>query len=89
MKQLDCKTQPPTKEELNASMKRRAAYEMIASFTVLPIILIDKNEVKDFDEINKEMNKDDYTNPGHKNETYKKIMMKRVPMYDEWGLLDV
>ncbi|CAL1685860.1 unnamed protein product [Lasius platythorax] len=86
MKQLDCKTQPPTKEELNASMKRRAAYEMIASFTVLPIILVDKNEVKDIDEI---MNKDDYTNPGHKNETYKKIMMKRVPMYDEWGLLDV
>jgi len=86
MKQLDCKTQPPTKEELKASMKRRAAYGMIASFTVLPLILVDKNEVKDLDEI---MNKDGYTNPGFKNDTYKKIMMKRVPMYDEWGLLDV
>ncbi|KMQ87508.1 hypothetical protein RF55_13191 [Lasius niger] len=86
MKQLDCKTQPPTKEELKASMKRRAAYGMIASFTVLPMILVDKNEVKNLDEI---MSKDGYTNPGYKNETYKKIMMKRVPMYDEWGLLDV
>ncbi|CAL1685861.1 unnamed protein product [Lasius platythorax] len=86
MKQLNCKTQPPTKEELKASMKRRAAYGMIASFTVLPMILVDKNKVKNLDEI---MSKDGYTNPGYKNETYKKIMMKRVPMYDEWGLLDV
>ncbi|KMQ83802.1 hypothetical protein RF55_19070 [Lasius niger] len=86
MKQLDCKTQPPAKEELKASMKRRAVYGMIATFTGLPVVLVDKNEVKDLDEM---LSKDGYTNPGYKNETYKKIMMKRVPMYDEWGLLDV
>ncbi|CAL1685246.1 unnamed protein product [Lasius platythorax] len=86
MRQLDCKTQPPAMEELKASMKRRAACGMIATFTGLPLTLLDNDEVKDLDEI---MNKDGYTNPGYKNEAYKKIMMKRVPMYDEWGLLDV
>ncbi|XP_072762644.1 uncharacterized protein [Anoplolepis gracilipes] len=86
MEQLDCKTQPLTVEELKAALKRRASYGMISSFTVLPLVLVDKEEVKDLDEM---MNKDSYTNPGYKNEAYKKIMMKRVPMYDEWGLLDL
>ncbi|XP_072762853.1 uncharacterized protein [Anoplolepis gracilipes] len=86
MKQLDCKTQPLTAEELKAALKRRASYGIISSFTVLPLLLIDKEEVKDLDEM---MSKNGYTNPGYKNEAYKKIMMKRVPMYDEWGLLDL
>ncbi|XP_072762499.1 uncharacterized protein [Anoplolepis gracilipes] len=86
MKQLDCKTQPLTAEELKAALKRRGSYGMISSFTVLPLMLVDKEEAKDIDEI---MHKDGYTNPGYKNEAYKKVMMKRVPMYDEWGLLDL
>ncbi|XP_029160636.1 uncharacterized protein LOC114932532 [Nylanderia fulva] len=86
MKQLNCKTQPPTMEKLKDSIKRRASYGMIASFTVLPLVLIDKSEVKDLDEI---MDKDGYTNPGYKNEIYKQIMAKRMPKYDEMGLLDI
>jgi len=85
MKQLDCKTQPPTKEELKASMKQRASYGMIASMTILPLIMSDKDEAKDLDEI---MNNDGHT-PGYKNELYKKIMMKRIPIFDELGLLDI
>ncbi|XP_050458788.1 uncharacterized protein LOC126855304 [Cataglyphis hispanica] len=86
MKQLNCKTQPPTLEELKATLRQRAAYGMISSFTVLPLVMADKSEIKDLDEI---LDKDGYTNPAYKNEIYQKIMMKRIPMYDEWGLLDL
>ncbi|XP_011693600.1 PREDICTED: uncharacterized protein LOC105453385 [Wasmannia auropunctata] len=85
MAQLNCKTQPPTMEELKATMKRRASYGMIASFSVLPMVLCCKSEVKDLDEL---MSKDNFSNPGFKSESYKKLMMKRLPLYDEWGLLD-
>ncbi|XP_071582213.1 uncharacterized protein [Temnothorax nylanderi] len=86
MKQLGCKTQPPTMEELKATLKRRASYGMISSFSCLPIVLCCKAEAKDLDEI---MNPDTFSSPGLKSEGYKKLMMKRIPMYDEWGLLDL
>lgn len=86
MKQLDCKTQPPTMEELKATLKRRASYGMIASFSVLPLVLCCKTKVKDLDEI---MANNDFKNPGIMGEPYKKLMMKRLPLYDEWGLLDL
>jgi len=85
MKQLNCETQPPTKEELKATLKRRAAYGMIASFAILPIALCSKSEVKDLDEI---LGNDTFINP-LKSESYKKLMLKRLPLYDEWGLLDL
>ncbi|XP_077275264.1 uncharacterized protein LOC143904443 isoform X2 [Temnothorax americanus] len=86
LKQLGCKTQPPTIEELKAALKRRASYGMIASFSVLPIVLCCKTEAKDFDEI---LSNGSFSNPGLKGENYKKLMMKRLPMYDECGLLDL
>lgn len=85
MNQLNCKTQPPTIEELQVALKRRASFGMIASFTVLPLVLCSKNEVKDLDEI---MSNGTFINPGLKGESYKKLMMKRLPLYDKWGLLD-
>lgn len=85
MKQLGCKTQPPAIEELKAVLKQRASYGMIASFAVLPIVLCSKSDVKDFDEILS----DGFQSPGVKGESYKNVMMKRLPLYDEWGLLDV
>ncbi|XP_011705747.1 PREDICTED: uncharacterized protein LOC105460949 [Wasmannia auropunctata] len=86
MKQLNCKTQPPTMEELKNTMKRKASYEMISSFTVLPMMLCPKTEAKDLDEI---MNTGTWVNPGLKSENFKKIMIKRIQLYDEWGLLDL
>lgn len=73
-------------EELKATLKRRASYGMIASFSVLPIVLCSKTEAKDLDEL---LSNNMSENPGQKNEAYKKLMMKRLPMYDEWGLLDL
>ncbi|XP_011705469.1 PREDICTED: uncharacterized protein LOC105460672, partial [Wasmannia auropunctata] len=86
MKQLNCKTQPPTMKELKDTIKRRASFEMVSSFIILPIMLCPKTETKDLDEI---MNTGTWVNPGLKSENFKKIMMKRIPLYDEWGLLDV
>lgn len=86
MKQLGCKTQPPTMAKLQKSMEDRSAFAMIASFTVLPLVLWDKTQVKDLNEI---MNVGgEYDNPAYKGASYRKIMTKRIPLYDEMGLLD-
>ncbi|XP_011706827.1 PREDICTED: uncharacterized protein LOC105462004 [Wasmannia auropunctata] len=83
MKQLNCKTQPPTMEELKDSIKRRASYGMVASFTVFQFALCSKTEARDLDEIMSS------GNPGLKSESYRKAIIKRLPLYDEWGLLDL
>lgn len=86
IKQLGCKTQPLTMEELKAALKRRASYGMLASFSVLPLMLCCKSEAKDLNEI---MSTGTFVNPGLQSESYKTLMMKRLPLYDEWGLLDL
>ncbi|XP_011705590.1 PREDICTED: uncharacterized protein LOC105460797, partial [Wasmannia auropunctata] len=75
MKQLNCKTQPPTMEELKAILKQRAGYGMITSITILPRLC--KTEVENLDET---MDTDIWINPGLKSENYKKIMIKRIPL---------
>ncbi|KYM76310.1 hypothetical protein ALC53_13337 [Atta colombica] len=86
MKLLNCKTQPPTMKELKATLKRRASFGMITSFVILPFMLCSKAEAKDLDEI---LSTGTYINAGLKSESYKKILIKRLPLYDEWGLLDL
>ncbi|XP_070521435.1 uncharacterized protein [Cardiocondyla obscurior] len=86
MNQLGCKTRPPTMEELKAVLKRRASYGMITSFTVLPLLRLRMTESKDLDEI---LNTGAYNNSNLKSEFFKTLMMKQIPVYDEWGLLDL
>lgn len=86
MKQLNCKTQPLTMEQLNDAMKKKVIYGMISSFVVLPVILASKGEEKDLDEI---MSPDGYDNPGLKNDVFRKVITKRILSYDEMGLLDL
>ena len=86
MKQLNCKTQPPTMKELKASIKRKISYEMVVSFIILPLLVCCKSEAKDFDEI---LCNNTYMNPGLKSESLKEILIKKLPLYDEWGLLDL
>lgn len=87
MKQLGCKTQPPTMEELKAILKKKASYGMIASFTVLPIVLCEKADLRGIDEI---MGKDgSFQNTSIRGKQYRKLMTKRIPMFDEAGLLDL
>ncbi|XP_018311691.1 uncharacterized protein [Mycetomoellerius zeteki] len=84
LKQLNCKTHPPTMEELKATIKRKANYGMIIFFIILPFMLCCKTEAKDLDEL-----LSSGINPGFKSEIYRKLMIKRLPLYDEWGLLDL
>ena len=84
MKQLNCKTQPPTMKDLKDILKRRASYGMIIFFTILPFMLCCRTEANDMDEL-----LSTGINSGFKSESYKKLMIKRLPLYDEWGLLDL
>lgn len=87
MKEIGCTVSPPTMVELERYMKERALYGMIAAFTVLPLVLNDKSEALDLDEM---MSKDgSYQNPAYEGAIYRKQMIKRLPMYDEMGLLDL
>lgn len=58
---------------------------MIAAFTVLPLVLCNKDDVKDLGE----MMDEDGNNLAYQNELYRKVITKNIPMYDEWGLLDL
>ncbi|XP_018404984.1 PREDICTED: uncharacterized protein LOC108781509 [Cyphomyrmex costatus] len=84
MKQLNCKTQPPTMKELKVALKRIASFEMLTSFTILPFILCPKTDATDLNEV---LNTG--ISPGLKSENCKKILMKRLPLYDELGFLDL
>ncbi|KYM94221.1 PREDICTED: uncharacterized protein LOC108781508 [Cyphomyrmex costatus] len=84
MKQLNCKTLPPTMEELKVTIKQKAHYAMIIFFVVLPFMLCCKTKATDLDEL-----LSTGRHPGFKSENYKKLMIKRLPLYDEWGLLDL
>lgn len=75
--------------ELKKMLKERAAYGMISSITVLPIIVTDKSEVKDIDELMPQNGTEGTIDaPGFKSPLYQRIMSKRIPKYDELGLFD-
>ncbi|KZC10407.1 PREDICTED: uncharacterized protein LOC107188541 [Dufourea novaeangliae] len=87
MAQLNCKTAPPTLDEIKQCKKNREFLGLIYAMTALPIMLVDKSEAKDIDEM---IPKDgEAANHTYKNSLYKQVMIKRLPKYDEMGLLDI
>ncbi|XP_015190308.1 PREDICTED: uncharacterized protein LOC107073906 [Polistes dominula] len=87
MKQLNCKTQPPSMEKLQKQIKDYEIVAMISSFAILPLVLIDKKEAKDLNEI---MSTDgSYDDTAYKTDIYRKVISKRIPYYDQLGLLDL
>ncbi|KAL2717335.1 uncharacterized protein V1478_013035 [Vespula squamosa] len=88
MKQFDCKTVPPNMEKLQKALLEREFLAMTSTFTILPLVLLDKNEAKDLDEI---MGKDgnEYNSTAFENEIYRKVISERIPIYDQLGLLDL
>ncbi|KAF7414808.1 hypothetical protein HZH68_003297 [Vespula germanica] len=88
MKQFDCKTVPPNMEELQKALKEREFLAMTSSFTILPLVLLDKNEAKDLEEImGQEGN--EYNSSACENDIYRKVISKRIPIYDQLGLMDI
>lgn len=85
MKKLDCKTSPPTMDELKRYLKERALYELISSLVMLPTMLVDKSEVLDINDMLKETPK---ANPGFKSPRFRKLATKRIIRFEEIGLLD-
>jgi len=73
-------------EQLKDVMKEVAKYGVISSFTVLPLMLVSKNEATDLNEM---MGKDgSFNNSAYKSELYRNVITKRILDYDEKGLLD-
>lgn len=87
MKQLDCKTQPPTLEEIKKYMRDRAVYALIASISVLPIVTVDKSEAIDIDEML--VDNGEYNNPAYKGKEFRKLLSARLPKFAAMGLLDL
>ena len=87
MSRLGCRTAAPSRAELEAAMQKYAIVGMIACFAVLPMMLVDKSEVKDLGEIFGE-EEGQFSNPAYAGKSYRRIMVKRLPKFDEMGLLD-
>ncbi|KAJ4016116.1 Ecdysteroid Kinase 4 [Neodiprion lecontei] len=87
MAKLECSTKPPSFDDMQDILRKNAFYEVIASFTILPLVLIDKSEAKCIDEILYSDEK--FENPAYQGESYRKVMTRRLPLYDSTGLLDL
>lgn len=95
MSRLGCKTQPPTMEALKKSMDERILYGMIASITVLPLMLIDSKDASDLEELMNRKGDNNAegeialgTNAQIKNPLFRKVLHRRMPIYDAKGLLE-
>ncbi|XP_043467579.1 uncharacterized protein LOC122501882 [Leptopilina heterotoma] len=83
-----CKTEPISLEGLKKVLKEREIFGLIASVTVLPIVLVNKDDAKNFDEMldeNGEIKDGGY----YRGEIYRQVVGKRLPKWHKKGLLDL
>lgn len=86
MARAGCRTIAPTLDELKETMKKRHASAMVASFVILPNLVADKTECRSISEmISPDGN---FINPTYKGKLFRKIMCRRLPIYEKMGLLD-
>ncbi|XP_058801085.1 uncharacterized protein LOC131669904 [Phymastichus coffea] len=83
MAQVNCAIKPPSLEEVKAMIRDRALYGMIAAINILPLMLVNKEEVNDLNEI---LSKGE--NLAYKGKLYRKAMVRRLPKFHQMGLLD-
>lgn len=84
---LKCNTEAPSFEDLKKILRTRALCEIVPAFTILPVILTDKDEVKSLDEMITLDGK--YENPAYQGKLYREVMTRLLPVYDNMGLLDL
>lgn len=87
LQKLKSKIKFPTLDEIKNCLKDRGFIEMIVSFSGLPLILADKSEIKSMDEICTEDGEWDF--PGLKSALYRKIITKRMAIFEAAGYLDL
>lgn len=88
MQKIGCTTTAPTMNELKHSIQKREIYGFVAASTILPIVLVNKDDAPDLEEI---MNsgETEVNNKAYANEAYRKTMARRLPYWDELGLFNV
>ncbi|XP_063979212.1 uncharacterized protein LOC135163581 [Diachasmimorpha longicaudata] len=87
MRRIGCKVEPPSMNHLKEAIYRMEFYGMLSACTILPIVLIDKNEAQHLDEI---LGNDEgsFNNKGYENPKYRETMTRRLPRWEAMGLLD-
>ncbi|XP_046750302.1 uncharacterized protein LOC124413625 [Diprion similis] len=87
MSKLKCKTEVPSFDALQESLIKRAYIEVIASATILPIVLLEKGDNVDLTKLSGIDG--EYDNPAYRGKAYRRIMTRILPVFDSIGLLDV
>ncbi|XP_046431339.1 uncharacterized protein LOC124185053 [Neodiprion fabricii] len=87
MADLKCSTEAPGFDKLQEALRKRAFYEVIASFVILPLVLVEVEVQKGLDEIIKPDGT--HENPGFESKIFRKVMTRVLPLFDSMGLLDV
>lgn len=87
MKKIGCKRPPPSIADIKKALAKRDVYGFVAACTILPIVLIDKSQAQNIEEI---MGQDDgeFNNKSYDNPVYKKTMLRRLPQWKAAGLLE-
>ncbi|XP_046749907.1 uncharacterized protein LOC124413404 [Diprion similis] len=87
MAKLECSTEAPNFDTLQEMLRKRALYEVVVAFTLLPLVLVDKSKVKSLDDLASSDKK--YDRPAYEGKSYRKVITRLLPLYDGMGLLDV
>lgn len=87
MRRIGCKAQPPSMSKLKEAIRRTEIYGMLAACTILPIVLIDKKDAQNLDEL---MGQDEsqFNNKAYENPKYMEAISRRLQQWEAMGLLD-
>nr|XP_046489094.1 uncharacterized protein LOC124222317 [Neodiprion pinetum] len=85
MAKLKCVTVVPSLDQLLDTLKKRALCEVVTSFTLFPMILVDKSNFVSLDDV---MKGGGGANSIFQGDLFRKVMKKILPLYDSMGLLD-
>lgn len=84
MKKIGCSTLPPTMDELNKIMKKYQVFAVYSACFALPFVSVDKQHVREVDEMILEGETLEGTNL-----VFLERISKRLQVWDDMGLLDV
>lgn len=83
---IGCKTEPLSLEGLKKMLEEREMFAMIAALTILPIIVVDKDEAKNLDELFGD--KEEFDSSYYRSKIYREVLGKRLPNWIKKGFLD-
>ena len=73
----------PTMEQLNKELDKKGLFALVAACCVLPIVLVDQNEVPDMDKVLKKEESIQFS------KLYRETLLKLLPVFEERGWLEV